>query len=338
MGSLGAPPDDRQRRRSQLRSRQLGHRLAQVLGAVYAVERLEQASRLIVAPVLHKAAQWRGPIGPALIAHLAGAQTTTLSALADPTAWALDVLGFPVGTTTRRSERSRPSYRVRGCALVHPDHGGDRAHGRRRSSTSTSPPDPAAEGAHDAVLLFPGAGTDRDQPTLVAIERAVAPACRASAPTSRTAVGPRAPTAAGAAGGGADELDAGLAARRRTGRDRRASMGGRMCSMVAAGGDESPPPRRRRPRPDLLSAASARQARPAPRRAPPAITVPACSCQGTSDPFGTPDELERLDGDDPRRRRPRLDRGRAGHDLQGLPTPRSASSRCVDAELVCSDP
>ena len=40
-----------------------GTGLAQVLGAVYAVERLDPASRHIIVPVLHKAMRWRGPSG-----------------------------------------------------------------------------------------------------------------------------------------------------------------------------------------------------------------------------------------------------------------------------------
>jgi hypothetical protein len=102
----------------------IGTNLAQVLGAVYAAERLELASRRVIAPVLHKAAQWRGPIGPSLIAHLAGARAPTLTALADPVAWALDVLGFPPGTT--RPSKRDVTTRYRACMReVHPDHGGD---------------------------------------------------------------------------------------------------------------------------------------------------------------------------------------------------------------------
>jgi hypothetical protein len=103
-----------------------GTHLAQVLGAVYAVERLELASRRVIAPVLHKAAHWRGPIGPSLIAHLAGARTATLAALADPVAWALDVLGFPPGTRRPSTRDVTTHYRIR-MRDVHPDHGGDEA-------------------------------------------------------------------------------------------------------------------------------------------------------------------------------------------------------------------
>ncbi|MEJ7799539.1 MAG: J domain-containing protein [Ilumatobacter sp.] len=100
-----------------------GSDLAQVLGAVYAIERLEATSRRIIAPVLLKATTWRGPIGPALIAHLAGAQSTTLSALADPRGWAMEMLGFPVGVPQPSKREITKQYRAR-MRDVHPDHGG----------------------------------------------------------------------------------------------------------------------------------------------------------------------------------------------------------------------
>lgn len=101
-----------------------GSDLAQVLGAVYAVERLELSSRRSIAPVLQKAIRWRGPIGPALIAHLAGAQTAALSVLADPKAWALEILGFPAGTERPSKRDVTRQYRER-MRDVHPDHGGE---------------------------------------------------------------------------------------------------------------------------------------------------------------------------------------------------------------------
>lgn len=103
-----------------------GSDLAQVLGAVYAVERLEPASRLIVGPVLLKGLRWRGPIGPALLAHLAGAQSAALSALADPRAWALELLGFDAAVVRPSKREITKRYRAR-MHDVHPDHGGDRA-------------------------------------------------------------------------------------------------------------------------------------------------------------------------------------------------------------------
>ena len=64
-----------------------GDALQQVLGALYAAERLGPASRHAITAVLHKAMRWRGPIGPSLIAHLAGARAATFASLADPRAW-----------------------------------------------------------------------------------------------------------------------------------------------------------------------------------------------------------------------------------------------------------
>ena len=103
-----------------------GAALQQVLGAVYAAERLGPSSRHAITAVLHKAMRWRGPIGPSLIAHLAGARAATFASLADPRAWALDILGFPVGTTkpVKRDIMGRFRDRLRD---IHPDHGGDEA-------------------------------------------------------------------------------------------------------------------------------------------------------------------------------------------------------------------
>jgi hypothetical protein len=101
-----------------------GTGLAQVLGAVYAVERLDPRSRHVIAPVLHKAMRWRGVVGPALIAHLAGTNSTVLTTLADPRAWAMDVLGFPPGTATPSKKEVTAQFRTK-MRSVHPDHGGD---------------------------------------------------------------------------------------------------------------------------------------------------------------------------------------------------------------------
>ena len=104
-----------------------GSPLQQVLGAVYAAERLGPTSRHAVAAVLHKAMRWRGPIGPSLISYLAGvsgARAESLMAFADPIAWALDVLGFEPGTV--KPTRKEVLTRFRGTLMnVHPDHGGD---------------------------------------------------------------------------------------------------------------------------------------------------------------------------------------------------------------------
>ena len=100
-----------------------GSDLAQVLGAVYALERLDLPSRRAIAPVLVKATRWRGPIGPALVAHLAGSRSATLSAMADPRAWAMELLGFPVDAPKPSKREVTRQYRVR-MRDVHPDHGG----------------------------------------------------------------------------------------------------------------------------------------------------------------------------------------------------------------------
>jgi hypothetical protein len=103
-----------------------GTPLQQVLGAVYATERLAPEARRALTPVLHKALTWRGPIGPSLVAHLAGARAASLSSLADPRAWALEVLGFPAGTTAPSKKEVMARFRLR-LREVHPDHGGDHA-------------------------------------------------------------------------------------------------------------------------------------------------------------------------------------------------------------------
>ncbi|HEY7626831.1 MAG TPA: hypothetical protein VH761_07180 [Ilumatobacteraceae bacterium] len=101
-----------------------GAPLAQVLGAIYAVERLGFDARQTLNPSLHKAMRWRGPIGPSFIANLAGSAGTALSTMADPRAWAMELLGFPVGTGKVTKKDVMAQYRSR-LREVHPDHGGD---------------------------------------------------------------------------------------------------------------------------------------------------------------------------------------------------------------------
>lgn len=141
-----------------------------------------------------------------------------------------------------------------------------------------------------AALLFPGAGSDRDHPSLVAIDEALpVPVARADFPYRRE--GRRAPdrppkllacvrdeAAALAEAAGVTPERIVLGGR---------SMGGRMCSMAVAEGLPAaglvlvsyplhPPGRPDKLRVDHL----------------PAITVPCLFVSGTRDPFGTPDELE----------------------------------------------
>ncbi len=143
------------------------------------------------------------------------------------------------------------------------------------------------------LLLYPGAGTGADHPSLVTIERTAEPhRCRRlDFPYRRE--GRRAP----------DRAPKLLAAIRHDiavhapdgplvlgGR----SMGGRMCSMVAAGADGEPPPERLRGlvlvcyplhppgKPDRLRVEHL-----------PDIAVPTLFISGTRDTFGMPDELRR---------------------------------------------
>jgi hypothetical protein len=101
----------------------VGTDLAQVLGTIYAVERLAPEHRRKIGPVLQKAARWRGPIGSALIAHLAGSQTLALEALADPRGWAMAILGFEVGGKSPSTREVTAQFRIK-MRDVHPDHGG----------------------------------------------------------------------------------------------------------------------------------------------------------------------------------------------------------------------
>jgi predicted alpha/beta-hydrolase family hydrolase len=146
-------------------------------------------------------------------------------------------------------------------------------------------------GGAGAVLLFPGAGSGRDHPALVAIERALAPLPveRADFPYRRE--GRKAPdrppkliacvrdeAAALADRAGIDPASVVLGGR---------SMGGRMCSMAVAEGLPAaglvliayplhPPGRADKLRVDHFRD----------------ITVPCLFVSGTRDPFGAPDEME----------------------------------------------
>jgi predicted alpha/beta-hydrolase family hydrolase len=142
-----------------------------------------------------------------------------------------------------------------------------------------------------AVLLFPGAGSGRDHPALVAIERALAPlpVVRADFPYRRE--GRKAPDRPAKLIACVRDEASGLA--EKAGIDPVAvvlggrSMGGRMCSMAVAEGLPAaglvlisyplhPPGRPDRLRIDHF----------------PEITVPCLFVSGTRDPFGAPGELE----------------------------------------------
>ena len=144
----------------------------------------------------------------------------------------------------------------------------------------------------NTLLLFPGAGASRDQATLVAVDKAVAPewtTVRADFPYRKEGrkAPDRPPKLMAAVRDQIDAIDGRVVVGGR-------SMGGRICSMVAAGADgEASPesvvgvllisyPLHPPGKPDALRVEHL-----------PDIAVPCLFVHGTRDPFGTPDELTR---------------------------------------------
>lgn len=103
-----------------------GTALQQVLGALYAMERLDAPLRRALIPMMRRAISWRGPLGATFISHIAASGASSIASLADPRAWALDILGFPGGTVKPSKREIMAQYRE-SMRRVHPDHGGDRA-------------------------------------------------------------------------------------------------------------------------------------------------------------------------------------------------------------------
>ena len=146
------------------------------------------------------------------------------------------------------------------------------------------------------LLLFPGAGSGRDQSTLVAIEQAVAPAwTTVRADFAYRKEGRRAPdrtpkllatVRAELAAIDADRVVVG-------GR----SMGGRMCALVAAGADDDPMPAALAGV-VLISYPLHPPGKPDNLRVEhlPGLRVPCLFIHGTRDPFGSPPELEEWTG------------------------------------------
>jgi predicted alpha/beta-hydrolase family hydrolase len=142
-----------------------------------------------------------------------------------------------------------------------------------------------------ALLLAPGAGSSSTHPTSVAIEELVAPLPVARMDFPYRKAGRRAPDRAPVLLSSVRDEAAALVAAAHVRPNRLVlggrSMGGRMCSMAVADGLPAAglvllsyplhPPGR----PDTLRIEHL-----------PAITVPTLVVSGTSDPFGTPAELE----------------------------------------------
>ena len=101
----------------------MGRPLSQVLGAVYALERIDFDARRAVAPVLHRALRWRGRIGPSFVADISGVSRGDLVGVTDPRLWALELLGFPIGTVKVTKKEVMARFRTK-LRDAHPDHGG----------------------------------------------------------------------------------------------------------------------------------------------------------------------------------------------------------------------
>ena len=143
----------------------------------------------------------------------------------------------------------------------------------------------------DALLLAPGAGSDRNHPTSVAVEARVAPLPVARMDFPYRKAGRKAPDRAPVLLDAVREEAAALVASAgirpaRLGLGGR-SMGGRMCSMAVADGLPASAlvllsyPLHPPGRPDKLRIEHL-----------PALRVPCLFVSGTKDPFGTPDEIE----------------------------------------------
>jgi hypothetical protein len=106
----------------------------QVLGAVYAAGRLDPVVRRPVMATIRRAVNWAGPVGAELIASLSGMRAGSVlgrSALENPTAWALELLGFGAPGSLRVGPGSTPPakdvlrrYREM-LRDAHPEHGAE---------------------------------------------------------------------------------------------------------------------------------------------------------------------------------------------------------------------
>jgi hypothetical protein len=99
-----------------------------VLGAVYAAGRLPVPERHVVMAALRRAVDWRGPVGPGLVAELTGGrghQAVPPSAANDPRGWALVTLGLTSSGAVVPADVLRQFRAL--LRQAHPDHGGEGA-------------------------------------------------------------------------------------------------------------------------------------------------------------------------------------------------------------------
>jgi predicted alpha/beta-hydrolase family hydrolase len=141
------------------------------------------------------------------------------------------------------------------------------------------------------ILLYPGAGSDSNHSSLLAIERAVAPVRCVRADFPYRLAGRKAPDRAEVLMASIRETLAGLPTDEPLVMGGR-SMGGRMCSMIAAGVDGLPAPVNLRGL-VLISYPLHPPGQPTKLRVDhlPAIRVPTLFISGTNDAFGKPDEF-----------------------------------------------
>lgn len=168
------------------------------------------------------------------------------------------------------------------------------------------------------VLLYPGAGSDSNHSSLLAIEQAIAPhpCVRADFPYRRA--GRRAPDRAPKLLAAIRQELAALESEEALVIGGR-SMGGRMCSMIAAGADGLPAPANLKGL-VLISYPLHPPGKPDRLRVEhlPAVNVPTLFISGAKDPFGTPDELRQWTATMPKRAKvAHLFVEAKGHDLKG---------------------
>ncbi|HLK42701.1 MAG TPA: J domain-containing protein [Thermoleophilia bacterium] len=97
--------------------------LPQVLGAVYAAGKLSYRARPAVFRLLRRATRWRGDNDAHLVSYLTGDEAATRpwrDAVLDE-GWALDILGFKMGSEPSRSDILRRFRKL--IRDAHPDHG-----------------------------------------------------------------------------------------------------------------------------------------------------------------------------------------------------------------------
>ena len=153
-----------------------------------------------------------------------------------------------------------------------------------------------------ALLLFPGAGSSSDHPSLVALEDALAPLPVARADFPYRKEGRRAPDRAPKLVATVRDEAAALAERTAADPSRIVlggrSMGGRMCSLAVAGGSDAQglPTAEGLPAAGLVLISYPLHPPGKPDRLRidhfPQVDCPCLFISGTRDPFGTPEELE----------------------------------------------